>query len=70
MTVCADVESAAVKLVLLKSNFPAADVLRVITQRPKLLLTPPEKLEEDLAKVQCVRACVLGVVRCASHSGG
>ena len=51
VTVCLDVDSVVLKLVTIKSHFPTVDVLKVVTQRPRLLLLPLAKLEEDVTNV-------------------
>lgn len=57
-----DVNGAANKLIVLKSEFPKADVFSIMASRPKTLLQPEEVLLDNAKKVrssnsnQCYRA--------------
>ena len=49
--VLADVDAVAAKLICLKSVFPGASPLKIITKLPKLLLLKTEAVQDDAQKV-------------------
>jgi len=52
-----DVNGAANKLIVLKSEFPKADVFSIMASRPKTLLQPEELLLDNAKKVRSSRQC-------------
>ncbi|GLC46404.1 hypothetical protein PLESTF_001539100 [Pleodorina starrii] len=49
--VASDVNSLAEKIILLKSLYPTADIFKIVFKKPKLLLLPNAKLEQDAAAI-------------------
>lgn len=52
VTLSEDVNSAANKLILLKTAFPSADVFSVIASRPKTLLQSEDRIASDAQQVK------------------
>ena len=57
-------------LVVLKGEYPSADISSIVTKRPKVLLQPIKQLQDDAAEVRGVRgAGCLAARRFWAHKG-
>lgn len=55
VTIILDMDLLATKIIVLKDTFPSANVLKILSNQPRMLLQPAERLKSDAEQVCLLR---------------